>query len=656
MPIFLLGALAITSVPAASAQGALDVVFALQPQTSLDQLKKTYSFSDLSLIFVAHDSLPETYRAKVAEGQLIALKSDQRIAYAEQDGSIVAAAIIRNDPLFTMDDLQEDRQWYLPKIKIPQAWDFAQGTNNVTVAIIDTGIHSSHIELSDGRVVEGYNTITNQVIPPQSNSDDNGHGTAVAGIMGAISDNAKGIAGINKNIRLMPLKALSADGTGNISAVASAIVWAADHGAQIINLSLGGPGFGADVTLNNAITYAYNKGVLIVAAAGNDLAANGQNLDTAPVYPVCSDNGANMVLGVAASDNMDRKAVFSNFGINCIDITAPGKKILTTAFLPSEPANNVLIYGSGTSLATPIVSGVAALVKSNNLSLTNIDLRAILLRSVDNIDSLNQTNCLDSSCNGFLGKGRINALTALSPQVISEGALVREQATSNIYLVSSTTKRLVTNFVFTQRGFNPQAVVNEVNNQLASFPLGDPVPPLDGTLIKSQSEPTVYVINQELKRPLTYLVFVSRAFNFANVVTLPDAEVAAFKLGDWYWPPDGTMVLVNNDPTVFVMHKEVRRPVTYFVFIQRKLSFAKVVKVTQDEFSHVPVAPDAFWLAPVDGTLVKSSSEATVYVMENETKRGLSFEAFTARGYKFGNIKTLPQAEMDVIALGSPIL
>ncbi|MBI4049750.1 MAG: S8 family serine peptidase [Candidatus Doudnabacteria bacterium] len=619
-------------------------------------IAKDYDLVDPSLVFSAHGSLPQTYRSTLDLNFLARLKSDARIVYAQPDGTVKAAAIIRNDPLFTMDELQDTRQWYLPKIKIPQAWEFGQGSSGTTVAVVDTGIHASHVELNDGRIVEGYDTIANQTIRADSNSDDNGHGTAVAGIIGAISDNSKGIAGINKNVRIMPLKALAADGTGEISAVAAAIVWAADHGANIINLSLGGPGFGADQTLNSAITYAFNKGILIVSAAGNDLANQGQNLDTSPVYPVCSDNGANMVLGVAATDSMDTKASFSNFGINCIDISAPGKKILTTAYLPSDPSDNILIYGSGTSLATPIVSGVAALIKSNHPQYTNVDLRNILLSTADNIDNLNQTNCLNSSCNGFLGKGRINAFRATTPQPISEGSLIREQATGKIYLVTAGVKRLVSSFVFSQRGYNSASVINELNSQLSAIPTGDPLPPLEGTLIKAQSDPTVYIIHQGLKRALTFLVFTSRKYSFANVVSLPDAEAALFKLGDWYWPPDGTMVLITGNPTVYVMHRDVRRPVTYFVFTQRKLSFAKVVKVTGDEFSHIPSAGDSYWLAPVDGTLVKSSSDSTVYVIENETKRALSYAAFIARGYKFSNIKVLPQAEMDVIAPGTPIL
>ena len=655
LPIFLLTAF--LAHPTAAVDGPVKIIFALNNVPDLNSVSEDYRLSAVSLVFAEKPSghLPQTYRATADFVDYSNLKNDERLKYAELDLPVTAAAITTTDPFFTTDYTQDDKQWYLPKIKAAEAWEINKGSNNILVAVIDTGINGQHIELNDGRIAEGYNVVTNTAIPANFNSDDNGHGTAVAGVIGAIPNNGRGIAGINWFVKIVPVKALSADGTGSISTVAAAIIWAADHGANIINLSLGGPGFGADMTLNNAITYAFNKGVLIVAAAGNDLADQGLNLDTNPVYPVCSDQGSNMVLGVAATDNQDRKASFSNFGINCVDMTAPGKKILTTAFLPSEPVNNLLIYASGTSLATPMISAAAALLKSNNFNLTNTDLRNILLKSADNIDPLNQDNCLAGSCNGFLGKGRLNIKAALTPLPLSEGSLVREGVSGKIYFVTGGVKRFVSSFVFNQRGFNSSSVIQETNNQLTGFVEGQALPPLEGTLIRSQSDATVYVIHNEKKLPLTYLVFVSRGFSFANVQFLDNNEVLLYPTGEWYWPPDGTMVLVEGDPTVYVMDKEVRRPVTYFVFVQRKLSFAKVIHVTADEFSHVPAAPDIYWLAPLDGTLVKSKTGSEVYVIEGGKRRALSYNAFISRHYRFSNVKVLPQAEIDVIAPGEPI-
>jgi hypothetical protein len=578
-----------------------------------------------------------------------------QLSLAQTVPKVHAFLITTSDPFFTTDAAAINNQWYLPKTHVPEAWDYTKGSGSVTVAVVDTGIHASHIELNDGRVVEGFNVLTNQIIPANSNSDDNGHGTSVAGVIGAIPNNAKGLAGINWNIRLMPIKALASDGTGDLSAVSAGIVWATDHGANIVNLSLGGAGFAADATLSNAIAYAYNHGVLIVSAAGNDLADHGLNLDSSTVYPICADNGRNMVLGVAATDSNDLKADFSNFGHNCVDISAPGQRILTTAFLPNNPSDNVLIYGSGTSLATPVVSGIAALLKSFNPNLSNVDLQNILMKTADPIDALNQINCLGGSCNGFLGSGRINALSAIKPKPVIEGSLIREAATGNIYIVSNNTKRLVSTFVFNQRGFNLNSVSAEFNSQLAAIPTGPALPPVEGTLLKSPDDPQVYVIFQEMKRPVTYLVFISRGYRFSDIKTISSAELATYVLGDWYWPPDGTMVLISGNPLVYVMANQVARPVTFFVFMQRHLSFAKVVKVTSDEFSHVPKPPDQYWLPPLEGTLVKSAIDPGIYIIENGTRRLLSLGAFLTRGYSFRNVKSLPQVEIEVIAPGSPI-
>jgi hypothetical protein len=151
-------------------------------------------------------------------------------------------------------------------------------------------------------------------------------------------------------------------------------------------------------------------------------------------------------------------------------------------------------------------------------------------------------------------------------------------------------------------------------------------------------------------------VFVSRGYSFAKIITLPDTEVSNYKTGDWYWPPDGTMVLIKGSPLVYVMDQSVVRPITYFVFIQRKYSFARVISVTPDEFSHVPPPPDGYWMPPLDGTLVKSDLSPVVYVIQGRARHIVSYEAFVAHNYKFSNIQTLPQVELDIIALGDPIL
>ncbi|HEX6489739.1 MAG TPA: S8 family peptidase [Gaiellaceae bacterium] len=259
---------------------------------------------------------------------LAALRADPRVRYAELDGR-VSASRVPNDQLLSS-------QWSLATTHAEQAWDFTTGSPAVVVAVIDTGVDSAQPDLQ-GKLVPGYDFVNGTANP----SDDNGHGTAVAGIIAANSDNRIGIAGYCWQCRLMPVKALGADGSGYDSAIAQAIVWATDNGARVLNLSLGGPT--DDLTLASATQYAWAYGALVVAAAGND---SSSLLD----YPAALPN----VVSVAASDQSDHLYSFSNSGAL---LAAPGEN---TSTAPGAGYVSFL----GTSSAAPVVSGIAGLAFS----------------------------------------------------------------------------------------------------------------------------------------------------------------------------------------------------------------------------------------------------------------------------------------------------
>ncbi len=573
---------------------------------------------------------------------------------ASASSEVSASAIITNDPFFTTDAGDVYNQWYLEKIQIPEAWNFSHGSNSVIVAIVDTGIRAKHVELNDGRVIAGYNALSDVEIPANTNSDDNGHGTAVAGIIGAISNNAKGLAGINWNVKLMPIKALTAEGNGEIATVAKGIIWAADHGANIINLSLGGTGFNSSKTLSSAIAYAYNKGVLIIAASGNDSEDRGLNLDSRPIYPVCGDNGLNMVLGVAATDVNDQRALFSNYGSQCIDISAPGQRILTSAFFPSNPTNNVLIYGSGTSVATAVVSGVAALIKSYNPDLSSVEIRNIIMETADDIDNRNSSGC-NGNCSGLLGAGRINALNYFIPKPAENGSLLRDRQTGQIYLIQSRKKHLISEFVFKQRGFLNSNVIDS-RNELDAFQNGPALLPLNHTLIKASDSPTVFLVEDESIHPLSLFAFESRNFRFNQIKSLSPVEVSLYRPGNWLPPADGAMFQVAGTPQVYVIEKQVWRPISHFTFLNRGLSFRNIINIGLNEFDNLPKPSDKFWLPPLDGTLVKSDTLPAVYVIENGLKRVMSANAFKARKYSFDQIQVLDEDALKLIDNGKRIL
>lgn len=239
------------------------------------------------------------------------------------------------------------KQWNLRSINVEQAWDNTKGSG-VTVAVIDTGV-TKVADLGKTKFTKGYDFVNDQ----SAADDDVGHGTHVAGTIAQSTNNAFGVAGVAYEANIMPIKVLSASGGGTVADIAEAIRFAADQGADVINLSLGGAG--ESKLMQEAINHAYQKDVVIVAAAGN---AN-QN---AAAYPARYPH----VIGVSALDAAGQKAAYSNFGAG-VDISAPGGgeggKILQHTINP-ETGEAAFLEFQGTSMAAPHVAGVAALVKA----------------------------------------------------------------------------------------------------------------------------------------------------------------------------------------------------------------------------------------------------------------------------------------------------
>ncbi|HEX7744290.1 MAG TPA: S8 family serine peptidase [Micromonosporaceae bacterium] len=251
-----------------------------------------------------------------------------------------------NDEYYTYGD-----QKYLNTVRLPQAWDRTKGSTSQVIAIADTGVDTAHPDLV-GRIVAGYNAIS----PGSAPADDNGHGTMVAGIAAANTNNGIGVAGVAWTGRVMPVKVLDRNGFGFDSDVAEGVTWAADHGAKIVNLSLGGPT--DSPALHDAMKYAVGKGAVVVVAAGNEG-------DDTPQYPAAYPE----VLAVGATDTAGNLTDFSSSG-DWIDVAAPGFGIVSTypkAFSGTYPPYAI---GDGTSLSAPIASGVAALVRTMYPTLT----------------------------------------------------------------------------------------------------------------------------------------------------------------------------------------------------------------------------------------------------------------------------------------------
>jgi len=302
-----------------------------------------------------------------------ALKKVKGVEAAGLNGVLEAA--------YTPNDTYYSSQYAPAKIKADLAWDLTEGTSSAIVAIIDTGIMSSHSDLT-GRVIGAVDFTSS----PNGTNDINGHGTHVAGIVAANTNNSTGVAGIASKVSLLNVKSLGDGGSGSISQVADGIEWAADNDADIINMSLGA-NLDCDTVMQDALDYAWSENVLIVAAGGNG-ASNDIHMPA-----IC-----NHVISVAATDSADALASFSNYH-SSMTLAAPGVDIYSTL--------NSGSYGnkSGTSMATPMVAGVAALVKSANSYLNNQEMYDILTSTADPITGTG-TNWQ---------YGRVDAQKALAP-------------------------------------------------------------------------------------------------------------------------------------------------------------------------------------------------------------------------------------------------
>lgn len=281
------------------------------------------------------------------------------------------------------------------RAELSKAWDITTGDPHVVIAVVDTGIDLTHPELRD-HLVPGQNFVTEVEvsadgssdpnapkklvsIPDHGPMDDGGHGTHVAGILGA-AENGQGITGVAPRCMIMPVKSLAYTESGEASDVANGVVWATDHGARVINMSLGA--YGGSKALEKAVAYAIAHRVVVVAAMGNDRDDPTQNYGTDPSYPAALPG----VIAVGATDEDDQLTTFSNVG-RWISVSAPGNNIYST--LPSYPTVNAngLDYGllSGTSMATPFVTGAVALLLSVDPDLTPQQVKARLEATADDL-------------------------------------------------------------------------------------------------------------------------------------------------------------------------------------------------------------------------------------------------------------------------------
>ena len=335
---------------------------------------------------------------------------------------------------YTPSDSNMIYQTYLDMINVEPSWsDELKVNKEVVVAVLDSGVDLDHPDLIDSIWTnteeiagDGIDNDKNSYIDDRFgwdfvDSDNNpepdldegydftaaNHGTVIAGIIAATANN-NGIVGIAPNAKIMPLKILDSNGMGNTLVLSQAIDYAVENGADIINLSLVGDTYGS--ILEESIINAYNHGVMIIAASGNE-ENTGLSLDIDPRYPICDFDSINRVFGVAALDGQKVLADFSNFGEDCIDISAPGTNFYSTVYYNASDSKFKQYYRggwNGTSVAAPIVSATAALIKSNFPELRPNDIYTIISSSAQDLRESNPLHHMD------LGGGLIDIGAALN--------------------------------------------------------------------------------------------------------------------------------------------------------------------------------------------------------------------------------------------------
>jgi subtilisin family serine protease len=368
-----------------------------------------YSSRVLSKIAKLGAYLIQVPAQTTVEEIVYALARNPDVEYAEPN-RLLTIHVTPNDPFFQYQyalNNKGQQVWVIPgspqgkasaDIKAPSAWEETKGTETVTIAIIDTGVDLLHPDLKNKMKSSGRDYINNDF----DATDDHGHGTIVAGIAAAETNNNEGIAGVAWNCKILPVKVAGADGLGSEDKVADGIRWAVDNGAGVINISMGS--VEPSLLIRDAVKYAYEKNVVVVVSAGN---GNGR-----VEYPAAYDE---YVLAVAATDYDDNRTSWSSYGPE-VDVAAPGEKVLgtyPTALTPSEFFP--YLPGTGTSFSAPHVAGLAALLKGLKPELKAADIMNIIRYSADDVNA-SQFKGKDN----YIGYGRINMEKALVPIKITK--------------------------------------------------------------------------------------------------------------------------------------------------------------------------------------------------------------------------------------------
>ncbi|MFP5520728.1 MAG: S8 family serine peptidase [Bdellovibrionia bacterium] len=423
------------SLPARADSVAVDGEYIIKYKTGKGSVRAVNSKIAGKAVLKSSFSRMGLYHIKAQEGVpsrvIESLKEDPEVEYLEPN-YILRKASSTGEPVKAFSDAQvasvsSAATTYVQSnapIEMVESWDISSPlaqAGKIIVAVVDTGTDISHPYFANTNVgalwvnpdevpgngidddqngyvddIYGWNFVRNNAAV----SDDEGHGTHVAGIVAGAGGNIIQSNPDPSKIQIMTLKFLDSAGAGSTANAIKAINYAVANGAKVINNSWGGPNYSR--ALHDAMTYAYNSNIVVVSAAGNYRSNN----DATPIYPANYDVPSN--ISVAATDDYDSLASFSNYGATTVTIAAPGFEIVST--YPPAKYNSNYMYMSGTSMASPLVAGIAAMMRRENPSLSAYQVKQLLINSADNVSGLS---------NRVAGSGRVNAFNALQLSKVS---------------------------------------------------------------------------------------------------------------------------------------------------------------------------------------------------------------------------------------------
>lgn len=516
-----------------------------------------------------------------------------------------ALAYVPIDPLYA-------DQWYLGTIAAPTAWDRVNGAG-VTVAVMDAGVAIDHpdlvaniwrnqAEIADDGIdndqngyiddIHGWNFINNSADPRPVVNDTTTkaalrHGTAVAGFIAAVADNDVGVAGVAWGATIMPLKVLNERGSGLVSTLIEGIQYAVTNGADIINLSL--VGYQSDAELEQVINWAHDQGVVVVTAAGNTHEGDQPvNLDETSAYPVCyGDNRTrNIILGVAATDQNNKLAPFSSYGSSCVDIAAPGEgmtglslRLVGDGYVPDYTDD-----WSGTSFATALVSGVAALIKSQYVDWSSDQI----------ISTLRATAQGQDAQESYIGAGLVNASSAVaSAPSMEHGRLVKTTDQPAVYYVDTTGVRHLfatesTYWTWYDGTWEQQSVTRISQSELDELPVGRNVTVRPGSaIIRFARDGRGYLVGASHQLS-GYTMTLAPQLAALPTLDIPPAfegdyeRVETIGIDDRL--PDGTLITTEARDAYYLVWGGRRRLVSATGLVANRLRPDRALVVTLDAY------------------------------------------------------------------------